>query len=37
LKKYAIEGVKKAALGAAWAGGAEILHSIWDDVFGRKK
>ena len=37
LKKYALEGVKKAASGAAWAGGAEVLHSIWDDVFGKKR
>jgi hypothetical protein len=37
LKRYALEGVKKAMTGAAWAGGAELLHSIWDDVFGPKK
>lgn len=37
LKRYAVEGAKKAMTGAAWAGGAEILHSIWDDVFGSKK
>lgn len=37
LKRYALEGVRKAATGAAWAGGAELLHSIWDDVFGKKK
>jgi hypothetical protein len=37
LKRYALEGVKKAMTGAAWAGGAELLHSIWDDVFDPKK
>lgn len=37
LKRYALEGVRKAATGAAWAGGAELLHSIWDDVFGSSK
>lgn len=37
LKRYAIEGVKKTLTGAAWAGGAETLHAIWDDVFGKKK
>jgi hypothetical protein len=37
LKNYAMEGAKKALTGAAWAGGAELLHSIWDDVFGKKR
>jgi hypothetical protein len=36
LKRYAMDGARKALTGAAWAGGAEILHSIWDDVFGKK-
>jgi hypothetical protein len=37
LKKYAVEGLKKAGVGASWAAGAEVLHSIWDEVFGGKK
>lgn len=37
LKKMAMEGLARTAKGAAWAGGAEVLHSIWDDVFGSKK
>ena len=36
LRKYAMEGARKALTGATWAGGAELLHSIWDDVFGKK-
>lgn len=37
LKRYALEGVKKAMAGGLYMGGAEILHSIWDDVLGSKK
>jgi hypothetical protein len=36
LKRYALKGAKKAMTGAAWAGGAEVLHTIWNDVFGKK-
>jgi hypothetical protein len=37
LKKMAMEGLVRTAQGAAWAGGAEVLHSIWEDMFGKKK
>lgn len=35
LRRYAMAGVKRAISGGAWAGGAEVLHSIWEDVFGK--
>ena len=37
LKKYAMQGLQKSLSGAAWAGGAEIPHSIGSDVFGKGK
>ncbi|HEX3740041.1 MAG TPA: hypothetical protein VHV29_09980 [Terriglobales bacterium] len=37
LKRFALQGLQKAGYGAAFAGGAELLHSVWDEVFGKKK
>ena len=37
LQRYAMQAAQRALQGSLWAGGAEIMHSIWDDVFGKKK
>ena len=37
LKRYAVAAAQKALTGASWGAGAEILHSIWDDLFGKKR
>ncbi len=36
-KRFALQGLQNAVKGGAMMGGAEILHSVWNEVFGKKK